>query len=532
MRRRTLLASSAALAAAPLLPARAAGKTTIVWWHAMTAQLNDEVNRIADSFNKSQDEIEVQPVYKGGYADTLTATIAAVRAGQAPHLVQIFEVGTGTMLTAGKAVKQVWELSKETGVKLDPAAYIPAVRGYYSLSDGRMASMPFNSSTAVMWYNKDAFRKAGLDPAKPPATWPEVEAAARAIKEKSAAEIPMTTSWPVWIQLEQYAALHNLPYATKENGFAGLDTQLEIAAKPMVKQVQRLLDMAKEGTFRYAGRDNAPDPLLLSGQAGIHFNSSGMRGALVKSAKYDWGVAYLPYDPSLIKEPLNSIIGFTGIILQGLAGPLNAEQAKQLTMVRGSARHLLALINDVLDISKIEAGQLDIHPEPLDLPAAIAQAVASVRPQAVEKGIALHVAVPGTPPMVSDRKRVQQILLNLLSNAVKFTQAGTVTLSAEAIEEWLPPGAAARCRAVRIRVADTGIGIRADDLPKLFQPFRQVDSSLTRLHEGTGLGLAICHRLVGMLGGEIAVSSDWGRGSVFTVTLPTHPRPIHPTGNA
>ena len=309
MRRRTLLASSAALAAAPLLPARAAGKTTIVWWHAMTAQLNDEVNRIADSFNKSQDEIEVQPVYKGGYADTLTATIAAVRAGQAPHLVQIFEVGTGTMLTAGKAVKQVWELSKETGVKLDPAAYIPAVRGYYSLSDGRMASMPFNSSTAVMWYNKDAFRKAGLDPAKPPATWPEVEAAARAIKEKSAAEIPMTTSWPVWIQLEQYAALHNLPYATKENGFAGLDTQLEIAAKPMVKQVQRLLDMAKEGTFRYAGRDNAPDPLLLSGQAGIHFNSSGMRGALVKSAKYDWGVAYLPYDPSLIKEPLNSIIG-------------------------------------------------------------------------------------------------------------------------------------------------------------------------------------------------------------------------------
>ncbi|MBN8905807.1 MAG: sn-glycerol-3-phosphate ABC transporter substrate-binding protein UgpB [Rhodospirillales bacterium] len=309
MRRRTLLAGSAALAAVPLLPARAAGKTTIVWWHAMTAQLADEVNRIADTFNKSQDAIEVQPVYKGGYADTLTATIAAVRAGQAPHLVQIFEVGTGTMLAAGKAVKQVWELSKETGVKLDPAAYIPAVRGYYSLADGRMASMPFNSSTAVMWYNKDAFRKAGLDPAKPPATWPELEAAARAIKAKGAAEIPMTTSWPVWIQLEQYAALHNLPYATQENGFAGLDTQLEIAAKPMVKQVQRLLDMAKEGTFQYAGRDNAPDPLLLSGQAGFHFNSSGMRGALVKSAKYDWGVAYLPYDPALIKEPLNSIIG-------------------------------------------------------------------------------------------------------------------------------------------------------------------------------------------------------------------------------
>ena len=258
-----------------------------------------------------------------------------------------------------------------------------------------------------------------------------------------------------------------------------------------------------------------------------------LRAAMVRVEAADRAKsAFLATMSHELRTPLNSIIGFTGIILQGLAGPLNAEQAKQLTMVRGSARHLLALINDVLDISKIEAGQLDIHPEPLDLPAAIAQAVASVRPQAVDKGIALHVAVPGTPPMVSDRKRVQQILLNLLSNAVKFTQAGTVTLSAEAIEEWLPPGAAARCRAVRIRVADTGIGIRADDLPKLFQPFRQVDSSLTRLHEGTGLGLAICHRLVGMLGGEIAVSSDWGRGSVFTVTLPTHPRPIHPTGNA
>jgi sn-glycerol 3-phosphate transport system substrate-binding protein len=307
MKRRTLLAAPIALAAAP--KARAEGKIVITWWHAMTAALADEVNRIATGFNASQSTIEVQPVYKGGYADTLTAVIAASRAGQAPHLVQVFEVGTGTMLAAGKAVKQVWELSKETGVAIDPKTYIPAVRGYYSLADGRMASMPFNSSTAVMWINKDAFRKAGLDPNTPPKTWQEVRKAAETIKAKDAAPVPMTTSWPTWIQLEEYSAIHNLPFATKENGFDGLDAQLVFNGKAQVKHIQRLLDMAKDGTFKYGGRDTAPDPMIVSGQAAISFGSSSSRGNLVKSAKFDWAEAYLPYDPEVIKTPENSIIG-------------------------------------------------------------------------------------------------------------------------------------------------------------------------------------------------------------------------------
>jgi sn-glycerol 3-phosphate transport system substrate-binding protein len=308
MKRRTLLAGAAALATVPAA-VRAADKTKIVWWHAMTAALGEQVNHAVDAFNQSQDAVEVTAIYKGGYADVLTATIAAFRAGQAPHLAQIFEVGTGSMLAAGKATKQVWELAKETGVAIDPKAYIPAVRGYYSLPDGRMASMPFNSSTAVMWYSKDAFRKAGLDPDKPPATWEAVVKAAQTIKAKSAAEIPMTSSWLTWIQLEQYSALHNLPFASKEDGFQGLDAQLEINSKAHVKHMQRLLDMAKDGTFKYAGRDNKPDQLLVSGQSAIAFNSSGMRGDLVKSAKFDWGEAFLPYDPEIIKSPLNSIIG-------------------------------------------------------------------------------------------------------------------------------------------------------------------------------------------------------------------------------
>ena len=326
MHRRTLLAGTAALAAAPLLPAHAQGaKTTIIWWHAMTASLGEQVKYLTDKFNQSQNAVEVQQIYKGGYSDLLNATIAASRAGQAPHIAQIFEVGTGTMLAAGKAVRQVWELAKETGVHIDPKSYIPSVRGYYSLADGRMASMPFNSSTAVMWYSKDAFRKAGLDPDAPPQTWEDVHKAADAIKTKNAAEIPSTSAWFSWIQLEQYSALHNIPFASDADGFEGLGAKLEINSKAHVKHMARLVEMSKQGSFKYTGRDNAPDPLLVSGKAGIHFDSSGMRGDLVKSAKFDWGVAYLPYDPELIKTPLNSIIGGASLWTMTAPGRTPAE---------------------------------------------------------------------------------------------------------------------------------------------------------------------------------------------------------------
>lgn len=311
MKRRTLLAGSAALAATPLIrPANAqAAKTKITWWHAMTGPLGEQVNVIAKGFNESQAQVEVEAIYKGGYADLMNATIAASRAGQAPNLVQIFEVGTATMIAARKAVKEVWELAKETGAHIDPKNYIPAVRGYYSLPDGRMASMPFNSSTAIMWVNKDAFEKAGLDAAKAPATWDDVTKAADTIKSKNAAEIPMDTSWFSWIMVEQYSAIHNIPFASKGNGFESLDAVLEINSKPHVAIIDRLLKMAKDGTFKYGGRDNAPDPVFLSGKSAISFNSSAYRGALARSAKFAFVPAFLPYDPKIAKEPINSIIG-------------------------------------------------------------------------------------------------------------------------------------------------------------------------------------------------------------------------------
>ncbi len=326
MKRRTLLTGTAALAAAKLIPpAQAQGaKSNVVFWHAMTGVLGEQVAKLVNGFNASQDAVNVTAIYKGGYADLMTATIAAFRAGQAPNLVQIFEVGTETMIAAGKAVKTVAELIA-MGAPIDPNVFIPAVRGYYALPDGKMASMPFNSSTAIMWYSKDAFKKAGLDPAKPPATWPEVVTAARAIKEKNAAEIPVTTSWFSWIQLEQFSAIHNVPFASQGNGFDGLDAVLEINAKPQVTNIQRLLDMAKEGTFKYTGRDNVPDPIFLAGKSAIQFNSSGERGDLVKSAKFDWAPALLPYDPDVIKSPINSIIGGASIWPMAAPGRTDAD---------------------------------------------------------------------------------------------------------------------------------------------------------------------------------------------------------------
>jgi len=318
MKRRTLLTGSAALAAAPLAPARAqAAKVNLVWWHAMTGVLGEEINRLAAAFNTAQNEIEIQAIYKGTYTETLTAVIAAWRANQAPHLVQVFEVGTGSMLAAGPATKQVWQLAQETGIKLDPASYIPGVRGYYSLPDGRLASMPFNSSTAVMWYNKDAFAAAGLDPEKPPATWADTIAAGRAIKAKidsdkaamGAVTIPMSTSWLIWTQLEQFSAIHNLQFATKANGFEGLDTELRINSPAHVKHWQRLLDLAKEGVFKYTGRDNTPDPIFYSGQGAIGFGSSAGRGDIARNAKFRWGAGMLPIDPEINPNPVNSIIG-------------------------------------------------------------------------------------------------------------------------------------------------------------------------------------------------------------------------------
>jgi len=211
-----------------------------------------------------------------------------------------------------------------------------------------------------------------------------------------------------------------------------------------------------------------------------------------------------------LRTPLNSIIGFTGILLMGLVGPLSQEQDKQLNMIQDSARHLLELINEVLDISKIEAGQFELAREPFDVRTLIQKSVERIMPLAEKKGLALTAAIaPPVGPIVGDRRRVEQVLINLLNNAVKFTEQGEVRIESHVEDTRLVT-----------RVIDTGIGIRPEDMDTLFRPFRQVDSGITRQYEGTGLGLSICKRLVETMGGRIWVESAWGKGSTFVFTLP------------
>jgi PAS domain S-box-containing protein len=218
-----------------------------------------------------------------------------------------------------------------------------------------------------------------------------------------------------------------------------------------------------------------------------------------------------------LRTPLNSIIGFTGIVLQGMAGPLNVEQTKQLGMVRSSAKHLLALINDVLDISKIEAGQLEVRAEPFDLNAVIEKVLGLLKPVAEKKGLVLNTIInKDLGEMVSDERRLSQILINLLNNAIKFTEKGSVTLTVQL----LPSDEHPSNQAVKIIITDTGVGIKHEEIKHLFQPFHQIDSGLTRLHEGTGLGLAICKKLLDLMGGQITVASEWSKGTEFMVKLP------------
>lgn len=284
------------------------GQVQIEFWHAMTGKNGDMVQALVEKYNASQSAYKVVPVYKGSYSDTMNAGIAAFRAGQAPAIIQIYEVGTATMMAAKGAVKPVYQLMKENNEKFDPKVYIPTITSYYSTSKGEMLSLPFNSSTAVMYYNKDAFRKAGLDPEKPPVTWPEFFDIAKKLKA-SGMEGGFTTNWISWIQLENFSAWHNQPFGTKNNGFDGLDTELAFNTPLTMKHLQTIYDLSKDKVFIYGGRENKANPLFTSGQVGMHFESIGGYGNMKANCKFDFGVARLPYYPDVKGAPQNTIIG-------------------------------------------------------------------------------------------------------------------------------------------------------------------------------------------------------------------------------
>ena len=306
MRFTTLRAAalSAALAATP-----AFAVTEIQWWHSMTGALDTRVNEIANGFNASQSEYKVVPVYKGGYAESMSAAVAAARAKQAPHILQVFEVGTATMMAAKGVVKPVYEVMQQAGEPFDPSGYMPAVASYYTDTKGRMLSMPFNSSTTVFYYNKDAFAKAGLDPSKPPRTWKEVGDAAAKIKATGATPCAFTTAWQSWVQLESMSAWHNVQFATQENGFGGMEARLTYNNPMLVKHIAMLGAWAKDGRFSYAGRTTEPEAKFYSGECAMLTSSSAAYANIKRNAKFDFSISYLPYHEDVKGAPQNTIIG-------------------------------------------------------------------------------------------------------------------------------------------------------------------------------------------------------------------------------
>jgi sn-glycerol 3-phosphate transport system substrate-binding protein len=301
------LACAAALAWGAATAAQAA--TEIEWWHAMGGELGQKLVKVAEDFNASQADYVVKPVFKGTYPETMTGAIAAFRARQPPHIVQIFEVGTATFMAAKGAVYPVHQLMKDAGEPFDPKSYLTAVVGYYTDADGNMLSFPFNSSTPVLYYNRNAFTKAGLDPARAPATWPELAEAGRKLQ---AAGYPcgFTTQWPSWIQIENFSAWHDVPLGTRQNGIAGLDAVLSIDHPTTVKHVATLGEWQKTRLFDYGGRQGSASPKFYTQECPIFMASSAAYAGVKGNAKdFEFGVGMLPYWPDVQGAPQNSIIG-------------------------------------------------------------------------------------------------------------------------------------------------------------------------------------------------------------------------------
>ncbi|RJQ62031.1 MAG: extracellular solute-binding protein [Desulfobacteraceae bacterium] len=349
---------TAAVVVSILLPAGAMAEPIVInWWHAHGGRLGEKVNSIAENFNKSQNAYKVVAVYKGNYHDTMTAGIAAFRSKKPPHILQVFEVGTATMMAAKGAIKPVYEVMAESGLPFDPKAYLPTVTGYYSTSEGKMLSMPFNSSTPVLYYNIDAFKRAGLDPSKPPKTWPEVADYARKILSaysvqvtaldnleiakdslekaglKDAAEkianilsesrkgiitAGFSSAWTSWIQIENFSAWHNVPMGTKANGFAGNDTEFVYNSPLHVRHIQQLADWHKEKIFVYGGRTNQGNAKFVTAEVAMYTESSAGYASFKANAKFEFATSTLPYWPDVKGAPQNTIIG--GASLWVMAG--------------------------------------------------------------------------------------------------------------------------------------------------------------------------------------------------------------------
>jgi sn-glycerol 3-phosphate transport system substrate-binding protein len=299
-----LVAAAIVLAAAS--PAYAV--TEIAWWHAMSGQLGRQLEKLANGFNASQSEFRIVPSYKGNYTETVTAAIFAFRSRGQPAIVQVNEIATATMMAAKGATYPVFELMRDEAETFSPSAYLPAIAGYYTDVAGNMLSFPFNSSTPILYYNKNLFRAAGLDPEVGPKTWPEVGAAAKRLRA-AGAPCGFTTAWPSWIHIENFSAYHNLPIATKANGLGGLDAVLTFNNPLTVRNIAQLAEWQTTKVFDYSGRATSAEPRFQNGECGIFIGSSATRADIRANSKFEIGYGMLPYWPDVEGAPQNTIIG-------------------------------------------------------------------------------------------------------------------------------------------------------------------------------------------------------------------------------
>ena len=298
--------AAAIVAVALATPAHAV--TEIQWWHAMSGQLGKQLEKLAADFNASQSQYRIVPSYKGNYTETVTASIFAFRSRSQPAIVQVNEIATATMMAARGAIYPVFELMREQAEPFSPSAYLPTVTGYYSDAAGNMLSFPFNASTPILYYNKDLFRAAGLDPEVAPRTWPDIGTAAKRLRA-AGAPCGLTTSWPSWINVENFSAFHDLPISTRANGFGGLNAELSFNNPVMVRHITQLAEWQTTKVFDYSGRGQSAEPRFQKGECAIFIGSSATRADILANSKFEVGYGMVPYWPDIAGAPQNSIIG-------------------------------------------------------------------------------------------------------------------------------------------------------------------------------------------------------------------------------
>ena len=294
--------------AASVLAMPVAAQTEIEFWHAFTGRLGELVAEQVETFNASQSDYTVVATHKGNYSETLNAGIAAFRAGEQPDILMVFEVGTATMMAAEGAIKPVYEVMADAGADFDADAYIGSVKGYYTSSDGQMLSLPFNSSTPVLWVNRDKLSEAGIDPDVDLSTWEQVGEVLTQLKDAGVG-CPMTTAWQSWIHLENFSAYHDTPFATKANGFGGTDTELALNGEAQIAHISAMGEWAQDGKFIYAGRRNEGGANFRAGECALFTESSAGYAGIKAEAQFAFDVRPLPYWAALADGPQNTIIG-------------------------------------------------------------------------------------------------------------------------------------------------------------------------------------------------------------------------------